>query len=281
MFNKSVNNIRLMLLIIPAGFFIFLSTACFNNERVDTKSNDIKPAAGDKMKISWQQPVKVKDETVIQGFVKSGFGNFEFMWVINPEGMSKLVTRKFSGSAELPLKEKKILPLVLPDGSTILFQEWPPLLNEKRPYSMRVIATVPTSELFSVLPGVKLPPSCIISKIPEQIKWDKVFDKNGIKYLQGNTKGSSGPVNLLFEKKGSGNPELVLVESQGNGELSSKESKLLPWMDETTGLTYICQERFLHLNQGNSPYLWCLATVKTVELLSGYNLINSAVSEKK
>jgi len=187
-----------MFFIIPAGFFLFMSMSCFNNERVDMKSNDMKLAADDKIKISWKQPVKEKDETVIQGFIKSGFGNFEFMWVINPDGMSKLVTRKFSGSAELPLKEKKILPLVLPDGNTILFQEWPPLLNEKKPYSIRAITRVSTSDLFSVISGVKLPPSCIISKIPEHIKWGKVFNKNGRKYLFGSIEASSGHVNLLF-----------------------------------------------------------------------------------
>jgi len=280
MFNKSINNIRRMVLIIVVVFCFSSLTACSGKKTGDSKNN-IKPSSENKMKISWQQPVKKNDYTIIPGYAKADFGRFEFRWIIKPGGVSKLITLEPSGSSELPLVEKKVLPLVLSDGNTLLFQERPSLLNEKKPLRICAITSVSTLDLFSVFPVVKLPPSCIISKTSNHIKWDNVFSKNGVKYLQGYTKSSFGSLNLLWKKEGSRNPELVVVESPGAGELPAVETKLLPWIDEASGLTVICQERFPQLNQGYCSYLWCLTTVKTSELLWGFNLINSMDSENK
>lgn len=277
MFNRMITNTRSWLLVCSAGFCFFLLTSCFG----ETKNGVIKSADDGGMKISWNEPIKDKDKTIIHGYARTDSGLFEFMWIIKSEKESKLVAMKAPGSAELPLKEKKVMPMVLSDGVTLLFQEWPPLLNEKKPLRIRLIASVSTAELFSVLPDKIIPQSCIVPKAPEQIKWGTVFNKKGIKYIQGTTRASFGSLNLLWKKDGAKNPELIVEERPGAGELPAVERKLLPWIDETGGFTFICQERLPQLNQGSSPYLWCLTAVKTEEILSAYELINSQEPDKK
>ena len=65
-------------------------------------------------------------------------------------------------------------------------------------------------------------------------------------------------------------PKLIILEAPGAGELPPRESKLLIWMDKNSDQTFILQERYPQLNQGYIPYLWCLTSVKTSELLSGF-----------
>jgi len=277
---KFVNNSRLNVFFIFAIYSLLIFTACSENRINDSTNSILKTVAGNTMKIIWQPQKKMKDKTVIPGSSKADFGKFEFRWIINPDGKARLVTMEPAGSAELPLIEKRIMPLVLPDGSTLLFQDWLPLLNEKKTSSIRLITRVSTSELFSVFPVVKVPPSSAIGKTVNQVLWGIVCVKNDVKYLPGSTKVPSGSLNILWKKRGAGIPELVTEESPGAGELPAVERKLLIWIDETSGITYICKEQFPLLDQGYCSYLQCLTAVKTDELLKGFAAIIGTVSEK-
>lgn len=228
-----------------------------------------------KKKISWQEPYKKKDMTIITGSVQADFGKFELRWIIDADKKARLITLESPGAGELPPIEKKILLMVYKDGITHLFQEWYPLLNVKEPYTIRLITSVSTADLFSVLPASKLPPVSPVIKKTQHIIWGKVYSKNGIQYLQGMLKASFGTLNILWKKEAGRIPQLITMESPGAGELPPIESKLLPWMDETTGTALICQERQPQLNEEYTPYLWCLAKVKTSELLSGFNRLNT------
>ena len=97
--------------------------------------------------------------TALPGWVRADFGRFEFRWLIAPDGNARLATLEPAGSGEIPPMEKELWPLVLDGGATALFQEWFPLLNVKAPTILRLIVVVSTKELFSVLPGTKVPPA--------------------------------------------------------------------------------------------------------------------------
>lgn len=280
MCNKPMINKQSMVALIPTVFCLFL-IACFNGGKVDTERNIIKAVSEDAMKITWQESVNKSDKTFIAGSAESDFGRFNFTWIMNSKGEVQLVTLQFPGSAELQIQEKKVMFLLIEGGVTFLFLDSPSLMNEKKPFTIKMITAVLTEDLFSVISGKKIPPMCTLPQKPESITWSKVLNKNGIKYLQGAIKTSYGSLNLLWKKDGNRNAELIMEERRGGGELPVIERKLLPWIDETSGLTFICQERFPQLNQNYAPYLWCLTAVKTSELLSGYETISETVHVKK
>lgn len=261
-------------------FFMFFSLILFPvfilsvADSKDSKNINSKFIQDYISKITWQKPYKDNNDTIIIGSVKAGFGKFEFRWIIRHDETVKIITLESSGSGELPPMEKKILLLVLDTGNTILFQEWLPLVNVKEPYAIRPIAKVSTSDLFSLLPKVKTPPTSTINQKIYKVKWSKTFLKNEIKYLQGAVKASFGTLNIYW-KKGKEHPlELITLESPGAGELPLMEMKLFPWMDESKGITIIFQERMPQLNQGNISYLWPLTAVKTSDFISGFKRLN-------
>ncbi len=228
-----------------------------------------------KNKIVWQAPHEEKGRIVKTGAVAADFGRFEFQWILEPEKKTiRLVTIEAPGAGELPAEEKKVLPLVVNSGVTILFLEWPPLLHSKKPYTIRAVAGVSTADLFSALPELKKPPSAPEMKTPRSIVWNNITVRKGVQYLEGAVKASFGTLDLYWKKEEGRVPELVTIEAPGAGELPPVEAKLLPWMDEGSGLTIICQERRPQLNESFPAYLAGLVMVKTADLMAGFDRLN-------
>ncbi len=253
------------------SLFIIICSGCFPSGNHDDSKIDIdKPRSEDSREISWQKSFKENGMTIIPGSVQIDSIRFEFRWMIAADEEAKLVTLESDGSAELPLLEKKILFLVLENGITLLFQEYFPLADRKEPYTIILIATVSTIELFSVLPDTKLPPSSPLIIKTSSIRWGEVFQKKNVQYLEGSLTASFGTLNIFWKKAAGRIPELITIESPGAGELPPVESRLIPWIDETSATTVICQERYPQLNQEFISYLWCLASVKTDELMFGF-----------
>jgi hypothetical protein len=225
-------------------------------------------------KISWQPAFRENGATVIPGSLQTGFGRFEFRWVVVPKGTAKLVTLESPGAGELPLREKKLFLWVRKDHETILFQEWLPLANGKEPRTIRPIAKVRTNELFSVLPKKQLPPASALSQRQSYITWGNEYSKNSVWYLPGSLKASFGTLNIYWRKESARIPELITLESPGAGELPLREISLYLWNDEQTNTSTIFQERQPLLNQDSTTYLWPLVTVKTDELMAGFRQLD-------
>jgi len=253
-------------------FCIYPSLLAFANGR---KEQELKILASfDESRISWQKPTETNDEIKVDGTLTASFGKFAFSCEKQAfTGLASFVYYEVAGSVELDPVRRRLLPLPVTYGKTILFQERFPLLNEPKPFTIIPISIVTTQELFSAFPGMGAPPFSSFAKKPNSITWGKVFYINNSMYLQGNTKGPDGSVNLLFKRKDSGTPELLILQNSGSSELPMTESRLYPWIDEGSGIAFICQERYPLLNQGTISYLWIMATVRASDLLSGFNMI--------
>jgi hypothetical protein len=234
----------------------------------DSQRNNINTQPSNTVPIFWQAPYNERGATVIPGSLEASFGRFEFRWVIDAEQKVKLINLEPAGSAEVPMREKKILFLLANDGTTRMFQEWFPLTGGQEPYAIRSIAVVSTKDLFSPVSD-KVPP---IAPPPAEVKpinWENPYQRNNAQYIQASLHLSFGAFNIYWRSKPGQVPELITLEAPGAGELPPVEQRLSPWFDEAAGITYICQERFPMLHQGFVPYLQCLAKVKTDELLAG------------
>jgi hypothetical protein len=227
-------------------------------------------------KISWHPAFQENGLTIIPGFLKTDFGGFEVSWVVGPNRTARLVTLESPGAGELPLRQKKLFLWFAERRATVLFQEWPPMVNVKEPVTIRPIVKVSTIDLFSVLPKAKLPPISKLNNEPQPITWDRSYGKKGVQYLPGSLQASFGRLNIYWKKEAGGIPELITLESPGAGELPPQEVRLYIRMDEKTGLSTIFQERQPLLNQGLTSYLWALATVRTGELMTGFRRVDDA-----
>jgi hypothetical protein len=218
-----------------------------------------------------QKPVKNKQTTIYSGSAKASFGTFNYRWIIDPKGTTQLSTLESSGSGELPAREKKIFIQIRNHGTTKLYQEWFPLLNEKKPVTLKHIVDVQTAELFSAFTDVKLPNEPVESASDQKnqsIIWGKTYKQNNIQYLPASIATSSGKLNIFLEKKANKTPELFAVENSQRGKTSSK---LYLWINESNNTTVLFLEKQLQSKNGNIPYLSHAATVKTDELIAGFN----------
>mgnify|MGYP005840051399 CR=1 FL=1 len=229
---------------------------------------------GGRRKISWQSPFSRNGEIVIIGSIETTHGGFEFRWVLGSHGEARLVTLVAFGAGELPPREMKLFPLVRKGGTTLLFQEWFPLVGVEEPPTIRVVAEVPTAELFSVLPAGQQPPPAAISKRRQTIEWTAVQERDGRKYLPGRVKASFGTLEIIWKKEPDHMPELIMLETPGAGELTPTETRLYLWTEAAAGATVICREVHPRLDQEFVSHLQCLVTVRTTELISGFRSIN-------
>jgi hypothetical protein len=254
--------------------FCMTDLSCFKNADADSKN--IRTSAVKTKSISWHRPVKEKNRTVIPGSVMTDSGILEFRWVLDRKGMPALSTLKLPSSTELSPEESRILPLFLSDGSAILFLERHPLLDRPGPSLIVNTVIVTAEDLLSVLSGDRRVQSYPPLGNAEIVTWGKVFVKNDVFYLQGNTKNSSGSVNLHWKKKNAENAELVLVERPGAGELPPVEIMLYIWINEKTGTAVICRENFPLIGRGTISSLAVMAVVKLNDLINGFMTINRA-----
>jgi hypothetical protein len=248
--------------------FIFMMFSC------DAESGG--DGSGGISKISWHPVFQENGLTIIPGFLKTDFGGFEVRWVVGPNRTARLVTLESPGTGELPLRQKKLFLWFAERRATVVFQEWPPMVNVKEPVIIRPIVKVSTADLFSVLPKMKLPPAAKVNKEPQPITWGRSYGKKGARYLPGLLQASFGRLNIYWKKEAGGIPELITLESPGAGELPPRQARLYIRMDEKTGLSIIFQERQPLRNQGLTSYLWPLATVRTGELMAGFRQVDDA-----
>jgi hypothetical protein len=243
-----------------------------SNENPKVEGSRIAPGLENANKITWEKPRKEKESASFSGSAKASFGTFNFKWNVDPKGTTQLTTLESSGSGELPPKEKKIFLQIRDNGTTRLYQEWYPLVNVKKPVILKYIVDVPTVELFSLLPEVKLPAGIVESASDQKIqpiKWGKTFKQNNIQYLPCNAL-LSGKLNIFWEKKANQFPELIAVENYKQGMMTPK-SKLYLLIDDSNNTTILLLEKQFQSSQGNIPYLFPVTTVKTDELISGFN----------
>lgn len=246
-------------------FLIVISTS----GKLSCNENRVSPKTNNPADITWQNSFRENGVTVIPGSVQTNFGRFELRWVIGAGGRARLATLESPGVGEMPPVEKKIFIFPRDNGTTLLFQEWFPLLNEKRPSTLKMITSVPTGQLFSVLPGEMRPPVAAIGMTTQPIQWGKKYQRYGSQYLPGKLKTSFGWREIFWKKKTGRIPELITLETPSAGARPPLESRLYPWLDET-GDTVIFQERSARFNQDSTPYLWPLAKVQTAELMLGF-----------
>jgi hypothetical protein len=243
-----------------------------SNENPKVEGSRIAPGLENTNKITGEKPRKEKEPASFSGSAKAGFGTFNFKWNVDPKGTTKLATLESSGSGELPPKEKKIFLQIRNDGTTRLYHEWYPLVNVKKPVTLKYIVDVPTAELFSLLPEVKIPAGIVESTSDQKIQpiaWGKTFKQNNIQYLPCNAV-SAWKLNIFWEKKTNQFPELIAVENYKQQNMTSK-SRLYLLIDENNNTTILFMEKQFQSTQGNIPYLLPVATVKTDELISGFN----------
>ncbi|MBN2353073.1 MAG: hypothetical protein JXD23_10930 [Spirochaetales bacterium] len=209
-------------------------------------------------KISWWAKRSENGMTIIPGSVGADATRLEFRWTIDARGTAALTTAA----------GEKIFPLVLTGGTAMLFTEKPPA-GTGTPRSLRPAATVSTSDLFSVVPPGKTPPASTLPETAGPITWGGKHARGGAEYREGSVKVSFGTFTFYWKKSGGRAPELVSLDEPGSGELPPVETRLLPWSDEATGVTYIFREWHPLLNQAYVSSLRCPAAVKTDELLAG------------
>ncbi|MCL6589421.1 MAG: hypothetical protein K6U80_05640 [Firmicutes bacterium] len=253
----------------------------FSRQGNSPQDNRISPKSDGQSErgILWQKPVREKGVTIIPGAALTDFGRLELRWIIG-DRETRLVTLEAPGAGELPPLERPIFLLVRDNGVTLLFQEWVPLANENKPVTVRDLVSVDTNDLFSVLPGKRVPPEAQISRKIIPIKWGRMYQKNGVQYLPGKLGGPwpSGRRDIYWMKKPGRIAGLFSPEDRGNGVRnmaaprdSNDDARLFLWLDGMNGATVLFLEDSLETNQGNISYLWPFAVVETTQLLSGFN----------
>lgn len=231
----------------------------------------IHAAACNATKISWQQPFNSDGATLIPGAVRTANGSLRFYWKIDADGRMSLVILTAAGGGELPPREERLLLLARENGTAVLFQEWFPLANVRKPPTIRPVATVSTRDLFSVLPaGVAPPPAPPLPRKAARIEWRPIIDRDGIRYLTGLARNGRETVEIAWRKAPGRRPELVMLAPFEAGELPPVPIKLYIWDGQARGIAALCLERQHLLNQKFVPSLQCLARVRTAELMSGF-----------
>lgn len=224
--------------------------------------------------VLWQPAFEQNGNRIIPGLIKTNSGAIQIKWVIDIHGNAKLVTLIALGAGELPPREQRLLPMVLEnEETTLLFQEWFPAMNVKEPSQIRIIAAVPTTDLFLVLNTAKPPSVSLKGQKPQTINWENSSVKNGITYLPGNIKAPFGTLNIAWKKEEGRIAELISFKAPGAGELPPVESKLYLWKDSSK-TTVICRERRPQLNQSYVSYLYPLVKVKSSKLMDGFKRLN-------
>lgn len=217
--------------------------------------------------IAWQPARVEKGATELPGTVPADFGTFELRWVIGPQVNARLVTREPAGSAELPLMEKELWPLVLEGGVTAVFQEWFPLLNANEPTTARLIVVVKTADLFSVLADGRTPPEERLARGLAAIRWAGVSEAASARRVRGTT----GEFELSWERMARRAPELVGRRLSTIGQGGLPELRLIPWMDASVGNAMILMKVPAPEAGGAAAHLAPLVTVNTEELLRGFD----------
>jgi hypothetical protein len=182
--------------------------------------------------VNWQGPVQGNNATVIPGVVRAPFGAFELRWMVEPAGKARLAYLDPAGSAELPLMEKSILILNNRDGTTALFQEWFPLLNDKKPSRLNEIAVVSTSSLFSVVAGSESPPAFSLGGSTRSIRWGQPSTVDGVKYRKGLAKAATGTIALAWRTASSGGAELYLMSDSRADAGKGDATRLYLWIHD-------------------------------------------------
>jgi hypothetical protein len=278
---------KFLYFMFPLALFIALGmsfSTVFSKDENSSMDKRIGPKSDNQGGVSWQKPIQQKGLTIIPGSAQASFGRLELRWIIGPGTKARLVTLESPGAGEMPPLEKKIFVLVRDDGTTLLFQEWIPLANQKKPVTIRDIVSVGTNELFSVLPGKGVPPEAPISKKIPSIHWGRQYQRNGVQYLPGELNTSwFGRQNIYWMKKSGRIPELYSPENQkqdSRNEAAPGDSKLYLWLDEMNGATGLFLENGPETRNGNTSYLWPFAVVDTDQLISGFQEIQGGQKPK-
>ncbi|MFH0976703.1 MAG: hypothetical protein V1874_13045 [Spirochaetota bacterium] len=239
------------------------------------EGNRIAPGLKDNNKIKQTESDsdKKKETSNLTGSIKTSFGTFNYKWNIDTKGIAHLTSLESAGSGELPAKEKKIFIKFINDRTTELYQEWFPLLNEKKPVTLKYTAEVPSSKLFSAFPDVNLQTESIESnsdQIIQPVSWGKIYQHNNTLYLPSNIKTSTGMLNIAWEKKTNKFPELIAFD-KNKKEKNTLKIFILNNEKNNTSMLFI--EKMLQSKNGTIPYLSYLITVKTDELITGFKSI--------
>lgn len=258
---KSIRLLFLVLLLSLTGFISHRKTPFFF-QRFEAKT------------VSWQTPIQKEGVLVIPGSIQADFGSFDLQWHISNHHYPKLITFTPSGSSALPSWEKPILIWPRQNGTTHLFMQRIPLLNEEKPYTLQRITTVPTEELFSVIPERQLPPFSLKNLKTTPLHWGKMYMKNNAQYLPGTLAIPSSPFSIAWRKKPRHTAELVALQTPEAGETDGVDVHLYLWMDPKKDLTLIFQERYPLLHPNSTTYLWPIAVVSQSKLMNGFKQVN-------
>jgi hypothetical protein len=271
-------NFVLSLIVFIAFLFLYSFSSSMGkdpgvtNINEDNKSSKIEgsriaPGLNSTDKVIWQKPIKKNQTTIYSGSVKASFGTFNFNWNVNTNSKTELTTLESSGSSELSPKEKKIFIIIHGNNITKLYQEWYPLLNEKKPITLKYIVDVETNELFSAFPDIKLPnePSdSSQNKNVQPIRWSKIYTQDNVHYLSGIITGLYGKASVVWEKKFNKSPELIAFNKDRT------KSKLYILINENNNTSELFMEKNFNLTQGTISYLSYFIKVKTDDLMAGF-----------
>jgi hypothetical protein len=261
---SDIMSIKSTVITLIAFWVGFTATGLASGPALPTPPKEEKTAM-----ISWQTAYGARESRIIPGTVQAVNGSFPIRWIVG-NGNPRLVTLESPGAGELPPVERRLMFLCEANGRTLLLKEWFPLLNVKQPVTIRVMATVPTAELFQVLLNTKVPPVSPLEPVVQPLIWEQAYERNSISYLPGWTNTPLGRLNLVWRKTSGRLPELIMLESLGAGELPPVETSLYIWGDPDRNITVICREHHPRLNENYPSCLWRLATVSTTELMKGY-----------
>lgn len=100
--------------------------------------------------IAWERSYVKGDTMYLPGSLRASFGRLNIYWRKRSAGIPELITVESSGSGELPPREVRLYIWAdEKDGSSTIFQERQPLLNQGITSYLWPLATVRTDELMA------------------------------------------------------------------------------------------------------------------------------------
>jgi hypothetical protein len=207
--------------------------------------------------ISWKGVRQESDSTYIKGSLRAPFGLFILTWRVDAWGNAALADEEPSGTGEMPIYDKTPLYPWLPgDGKAYIFRIRMPVLGDRNPVSLRLVAVAKEDELFAGLAKVLAERS--------DRKYPRGLAPSGSKSPLEVTAWNSSDLSWRMSEKG----QMRLYALGPSGE----PVETLPWMMESTPNasleSLVFEVRAFRVEDISLEFLNCRIKVNTAQMLS-------------
>jgi len=231
--------------------FILLAVGCA------TKGAAAPGSEAEPVAISWKNPLKGENTTYIDGSLRAPFGLFIITWRIDAAGKVTLADEQPSGTGEMPIYDKTpLFPWLPGNGKAYLFRVWLPVLGNRDPISLRLVAVVSEDELFAGLGKV-------------------LAERSDRKYPSGlKPSGSRAPMEVTewnasgLSWRMSGNGQTRLYALKSSGELVEAFPWILDSAPDAPSESLVFEVRTLKVEDISLELLNCRLRVNTARMLS-------------